>query len=250
MTTARKAHRPRARNGNAMSRPSPSALLAAVVAGALLCACAKHDAGSDQPARQQRPALRNPSAFPLYSGSTVVTVVPVDSAQIFAAIRASDPHASLPPNYHGHEVIAETSASMAQLRTWLRGLKSSPPAGLRDTSQTKNGRSSGDGNAYVDSDAGATFDSASGDRSVFVFTADPRQIRERMGPAFALFDSYSAVPGVLRAPIDEQSKKQFGYSVTEMLDEKSPIGAAIGTLKRLQDKDRRAILLIDESKAQ
>lgn len=232
-----------------MSRTSPSTLLAAALAGALLCACAKHDAGHEEGAqRHVSSALANPSTFPLYSNSTVVTVVPVDSAQIFAAIRASEPHADLPPNYRGHEVIAETSASMAQLSAWLRTLRASPPQGLHDVSQTTT-RSSGADGVSVNTEAGAKFDSRNGDRTVLVFTADPRKIRQQMGPAFALFDSYSAVPGMLRAPIDEQAKKQFGYSVTEMLDAKSPVGAAIATLKRLQDKDRRAILIIDESKS-
>ncbi|MEA2719824.1 MAG: hypothetical protein QOJ39_1688 [Candidatus Eremiobacteraeota bacterium] len=218
-----------------------------MMAGVLLCACGKHDDTAAKPAQPNRSAMKNPSAFPLYPDSTVVTVVPVDSAQIFAAIRASDPHADLPRNYRGHEVIAETSASMAQLEAWIRRLKSSPPHGLRDTSHKTSSRSH-DGGVDMDSDSGATFDSAAGDRTVFVFTADPRKIRQQMGPAFVLFDSYAAVPGMLRAPIDEQSKKQFGYSVTEMLDANSPVGAAIATVKRLQDKDRRAILLIDESK--
>jgi hypothetical protein len=224
-------------------------LLAAVLTGVLLCACAKNDAGHQERAQRQASALKNPSSFPLYPNSTVVTVVPVDSAQIFAAIRATEPHADLPPNYRGHEIIAETNASMAQLAAWVRALRSSPPQGLRDTSQTTATRSSGDGGMSVNTEAGAKFDSRAGDRTVFVFTADPRKIRQQMGPAFALFDSYSAVPGVLRAPIDDQAKKQFGYSVSEMLDAKSPIGAAIAELKRLQDKDRRAILIIDESKS-
>jgi hypothetical protein len=232
-----------------MSRPSPSTLLAAVLAGVLLCACGKHDAGHDEQVQRHVPALKNPSSFPLYPNSTVVTVVPVDSAQIFAAIRAGDPHVDLPSNYRGHEVIAETNASMAQLAAWVRMLKASPPPGLRDTSQTTSTRSSGDDGTSVNTEMGAKFDSRNGDRTVLVFTADPRKIRQQMGPAFALFDSYSAVPDVLRAPIDDQAKKQFGYSVTEMLDAKSPVGAAIATLKRLQDKDRRAILIIDESKS-
>jgi hypothetical protein len=228
-----------------MRRPSSYRLLAAVVAGVLLCACGGHEQRHEGGSQRHVFGLRNPSSFPLYRNSTVVTVVPVDSAQIFAAMRASDPHADLPRNFHGHEVIAETGASMAQLRAWLHGLKAAPPQGLRNTSES----SSDENGVSVNAEAGAKFDSRSGDRTVFVFTADPRKIREQMGPAFALFDSYQAVPGVLRGPIDEQAKKQFGYSVTEMLDANSPVGAAIATLKRLQDKDRRAILLIDESKS-
>ena len=43
--------------------------------------------------------------------------MPVDTSQLFAAIRAADPKESLPPNYRGHEVIAETPAGPVILAT-------------------------------------------------------------------------------------------------------------------------------------
>ena len=67
--------------------------------------------------------------------------------------------------------------------------------------------------------------------------------------AFNIALAGDGVPGMLRGPLDETSKKEFGYSVSEMLDAKSPVGAALSTLNRLQAGDRRAILLIDESRA-
>ncbi|GAC1658195.1 MAG: hypothetical protein NVS4B13_00740 [Candidatus Elarobacter sp.] len=88
-----------------MRSPSSSLLLAALIAGVLPGACGRHDAAHDGPAQAQR-ATKNPSTFPLYRDSTVVTVVPVASAQIAAAIRANDTKADLPPNYHGTKVIA------------------------------------------------------------------------------------------------------------------------------------------------
>jgi hypothetical protein len=83
---------------------------------------------------------------------------------------------------------------------------------------------------------------------VYVITADPHQIHEQAGALFTMIDAYTAAPGFLRAPIDDQAKKQTGYTVTEMLDAKSPVGAVIAELKRLKSVDRRAILLIDEAK--
>jgi len=211
---------------------------------AVLCALALSACGSrgthEESAPQHRGAAVNPSDFPLYPKSSVVVVVPVDSAHMFAAMRAADPHANVPHNFRGHEIIAETSATMPQLEAWIHNLKAAPPRGLRK-------KPSGSSAMQPASEADAQFESASGDRSVFLLAAYPRRIREQLGPAWALIDSYTAVPAVLRGPIDDQARKQLGYTVTEMLDPKSPVGAAIATLKRLQDSDRRAILLIDES---
>jgi len=174
----------------------------------------------------------------------VTVVVPVNTKQIFAAIKASDPRASLPPNFHGHEVIAESSASIRQLDGWVIGLEKAPPRGLMiaerlDTPDpTLNGRNSSGG-------VSTSFDSTDGARHVYLIAVDPKRLREEAGPMFALIENYSAVPGALRGPIDQQAKQQFGYTVSEMLDEKSPVGAAVAELKRLSETDRRAILVLD-----
>jgi hypothetical protein len=225
---------------------APTVLAAAVVA-VLLCGCGRHDAA--QTTAPEHRALGNPSTFPLYPRSAVVTVVPVNSAQMFTAIKAADPKANLPKNFRGHEVIAETTASMAQLRTWVKELTSSPPRGFHLASHGK-GSSQVSFGTTEDNAVGVQLETGDGGRSVYVIAADPKKIREQLGPAFTLIDSYSAVPGVMRGPIDDQAKKQLGYSVTEMLDAKSPIGAVIANLKRMQSVDRRAILIIDESRTQ
>jgi hypothetical protein len=225
-----------------MMRVPPWAALAAVLCAAVLAACGGGSGGHEESAQQHRAATTvNPSNFPLYPKSSVVQVVPVDSTHMFAAIRAADPNATVPRNFRGHEIIAETNATMPQLEAWIRSLKASPPRGLHKAK-------SGSSTMVSGSEADAQFESANGERSVYLIAAYPRRIREQLGPAWALIDSYTAVPAMLRGPIDEQAKKQMGYTVTEMLDPKSPVGAAIATLKRLQDKDRRAILIIDESK--
>ena len=238
----------RARKAVRMGRIRSSALLAAVLAATVLWGCGRHDTQQQTSVQQGRGPVENPSDFPLYPKSAVVVVVPVSSAQMFAAIRASDPSAKLPKNFRGHEVIAETSASMRQLGTWVESLRHAPPRGLRDVSSHRSSSTDTTYNA-ADVAVGASFESGSSDRSVYVVAADPKKLRETLGPAFVLIDNYSAVPGMLRGPIDEQAKQQFGYTVTEMLDAKSPIGAAIAELKRLQSADRRAILVVDEFKA-
>jgi hypothetical protein len=230
-----------------MTRSWPRALGAALLAGTLLCACGH---GGENKAESQPPrAVQNPSDFPLYPRSEVVNVVPVDTAQMFAVIRANDPTANLPRNFHGHVIIAETGATATQLRTWVAGLESSPPLGMRyappRTTRSPNRKQ----HALVNGDGAAQFENGDSSRWVYVITADPKQIYQQAGPLFAMIDAYKASPSFLRAPIDDAAKKSAGYTVTEMLDAKSPAGAVIAELKRLQSVDRRAILLIDEAKA-
>lgn len=231
-----------------MSRARRSTILAAAVAGALLCACGGGQHAKNEEAPAHRGPVRNPSDFPLYPSSVIATVVPITSKQMFAAMRASDPHADLPPNFSGNEVIAENGAPLPQLARWVRGLEAHPPRGLRYVPPRVGNRSrrpvsENPSNTVVE------LDNTDGSRSVYVIVADPRQVRAALGPMFTLIESYSAVPGVLRGPLDDQAKKQFGYSVTEMLDPKSPVGAAISTVKRMQNVDRRAIVVVDLSAA-
>jgi hypothetical protein len=231
----------------------PSALGAALLAGALLCACGR-GGGAHRNAAEAPRAVKNPSDFPLYPRSEVVNVVPVDSAQMFAVMRANDPSSRLPENFRGHVIIAETGATMPQLRTWLAALESAPPHGLRDmTSHTTHSSARGSRSSRgidLNGDDLVQFESADGARWVYLFAADPRQIYRELGPVFTLIDGYAVAPEVLRGPIDDTAKKQTGYTVTELLDPKSPAGAVIAEVKRLQSSDRRAILLIDEAKGQ
>lgn len=230
-----------------MSRPRASTILAAAVAGALLSACG----GGGQQAKTEAPAhrgpVRNPSDFPLYPRSVVTTVVPIDSTQMFSAIRASDPHADLPHDFRGNEIIAENAASVRQLSSWVRALEARPPLGLRYVPSHNRSRTRSSNDAGLETVT--ELDNADGSRAVYVVVADPRQVRAALGPMFTLIENYSAVPGVLRGPLDDQAKKQFGYSVTELLDPRSPVGAAIATVKRMQGVDRRAIVVVDLAKA-
>jgi hypothetical protein len=225
---------------------------AALGAAALVCVaatgCAKHEESQTTTAAVSHLLVQNPSDFPVYSGSGVMTVVPIDSAQMFAAIRKADPQASVPPkNYRGNEVVLQTNASMVQLSGWLATLRKTPPAGFHasgDHVDFSNGDTNGWSSKTVD---GGAFETQNAQRSVYVFVADPQRIRAQLGAAFDLIDNYSKVPDMLRGPIDQQAKQQLGYSVTEMLDPKSPVGAAVTSLKSLQGTNHRAILLIDES---
>jgi hypothetical protein len=192
--------------------------------------------------------VKNPSNFPLYPRSEVVNVVPVDTAQMFGVIRANDPTADLPRNFHGHVIIAETGASAAQLRSWVATLESSPPLGMRKTVSQSTRSARRKNGMTLNGDGTAQFENADSSRWVYLITADPKQVYKDAGPLFTMIEAYKAAPGFLRAPIDDAAKKSAGYTVTDMLDAKSPAGAVLAELKRLQSVDRRAILLIDEAK--
>jgi hypothetical protein len=233
-----------------VSRARRPAILAAAVAGALLCACG---GGGQQTKSEEAPAhhgpVKNPSDFPLYPSSVVATVVPISSKQMRAAMRASDPHADLPPDFSGNEVIAENGASLQRLSAWVHDLETRPPHGLHYVPAHSRTHRSARASTDNGMDNAVELDSADGSRAVYVIVADPHQVRAALGPVFTLIENYSAVPGMLRGPLDDQAKKNFGYTVTEMLDPKSPAGAAISTVKRMQSMNRRAIVVVDLSKA-
>jgi hypothetical protein len=219
-----------------------SVLAAAGIACLALCGCAKQNAEESRP-----PAQTNPSDFPLYPGSTLVDVAPVDYGAIFAMIRKNDPSAKLGTNYRGHEVIVSTSATIPQLRTWVAHLRTAPPLGFHFT-RTTAGFSIGSGSNSKNAEVDGLFETANAERVVFVIALDPERIRAQLGPALDMVESYKALPPMLRAPIDDQMKRELGYSASEMLDPRSPIGILFATLKTMSTTNRRALVLVDETK--
>jgi hypothetical protein len=225
--------------------------LAAIgIACLALAACAKQSTTTQESTAttQTKPSQTNPSDFPIYAGSTVVETSPVDYGAMFAMIRKNDPSAKLPGNYRGHEIIFATSATLPQLRAWVAHLKTAPPLGFHATSTTAGFTLSTNGQD-ANAEAGGLFETANARRSVFVLALDPKVVRTQLGPALDMVDKYTALPPMLRGPIDDEMKKQLGYTVTEMLDRHSPIGLIFATLKTMGPGNRRAIVLIDESKA-
>jgi hypothetical protein len=222
-----------------------SVLAAAGLACLALCACARQSTTEES---TSRPAQTNPSNFPLYPGTTLVEVAPIDYGTMFAMIRKNDPSAKPGENYRGHEIIVSTSASIPQLRTWVAKLKTAPPLGFHYSPSTA-AFSIGPGSSERSSaEVDALFETANSQRIVFVIALDPKRIRAQLGPALDVADNYKALPPMLRAPIDDQMKQQLGYTVSELLDRHSPIGMIFATLKTMSTADRRAIVLVDESK--
>jgi len=218
----------------------------------LLCLTALAAGGCTTHTQSQTTAttqlVRNPSSFPVYQPASVVTVVAVDSRQMVTAMRHADPKGSVPDNYAGHEIILSTPASMAQLNGWVAGLRAHPPQGLHLSEDQVDVGTDAHGTRNASVADGVTFDAHK--RQVWVIAADPKAVRARIGPLLDLIGSYQKVPGLLRGPIDDEAKKQVGYTVSEMLDPASPVGAALNALKRLEGTNQRAIVLLDTTQLQ
>ena len=229
-----------------MNRSLTLAVAAAAVLA--LAACAKQTATTDESTTSTSVSRTNPSDFPLYPGSTVVEVAPVDYGAMLAMIKKNDPGASVGGNYRGHEIIVSTAATLPELRAWVGKLKSAPPLGFHLTTGA-GGFATGAGSADASLESSAMFETAGSKRVAVVIALDPKRIRAQLGPALDAVDKYTALPPMLRGPIDEQMKAQLGYSVSDMLDRHSPIGMVFATLKTMSAADRRAIVLIDETKA-
>jgi hypothetical protein len=228
-------------------------MCAALLFGAALLSVAAAGCGKHEESRTAAPpghrAVENPSTFPLYPHSDLINVVPIDSAQMFAAIRKTDPHADVKKNFSGHEVIARNAATMVQLKTWLASLRTHPPAGLHLSEDHVDVTSSAGKKGTSQAVDGAEFDAPAKTREVYVFVADPELVRAQLGVVFAMIDNYAKVPAMLRGPIDDEAKQQLGYTVTELLDAKSPVGAAVTAVKQLQGTGQRAIVVVDTSQA-
>ena len=56
------------------------------------------------------------------------------------------------------------------------------------------------------------------------------------------------LPQSFRDPIDQQAKDRTGFTISEALDESTPIGAALAAAKTLRDSGQRGLVLIDGTK--
>jgi len=218
------------------------------VAVLALAGCMRQTPTISQPGAPAAPQS-NPSDFPLYQPSTIVSVAPFDQSEMAAALNKtrSAGQATIVP-YRGNEVLATTPATLAKLEEWLRGVKAAPPAGSKATSATLGGSKTDISTLDEWGADTAAFEYGDGHREVAVIVMDPKTVRAKIGPALDIIDKYQALPGILRSGIDNESKKQFGFSVSQMLDRSGPVGLFIGAVRDLSDSHERAIILVDASK--
>ena len=229
------------------------ALLAAGIAAAgcsnssSATSAAASSAGAEANGAAPSPAATNPTDFPLYDGATIVGTHPwsqaVDVSQVPGGAKMY-PQGS--GTYDGNQVIASTSASMADLDQWLHRLDAKPPQGYVVVASG----SSMDQARQQAQRYGLNFDAfrKPGGANVVVVVLDPATMNRTMGPALNMLEKFRTLPDVMRGPIDAQVKQRTGMSATEALDPAAPLGAALAAYDQVKSGNGRAIVVVNATK--
>jgi hypothetical protein len=143
-------------------------------------------------------------------------------------------------------VIAKTPASLQQLGDWIKGLSQTPPAGYSVTSSG----SSVDAARRRAAEYGVDFQTFTHEQDgkthgTLVLAIDPQTFDTHAGSALSMLDRYSLLPQSMRDAIDAQVRSRTGYSVSDMLNPETPIGAAVSAVKQLRDSGERGVVVVD-----
>lgn len=221
---------------------------AACAAAVALAACS--GGGHPGGAGQSSPQATNPVNFPLFDGAEVLSSrgwhETISSRPGVADSALLSQGAG---TYDGHDVVAGTQAMMPSLEAWLRDLNAHPPNGYTSAL-------SGNGiDAVRDHTRDIGIDFAVFERpengkqhGVVVLAVDPQTLDQKAGPMLGMIGKFKLLPQTLRDSIDGQAKKQTGFTVTELTNPNTPVGAAIAALDQLRDFGGRGIVIIDATK--
>lgn len=221
--------------------------LAACIAAVVLAACS---GGQQSGAGHPSPKASNPVQFPLFSGAEVL------SSRDWHETVESRPGAADSAllsqgagTYDGHDVVAGTQAMMPSLEAWLRDIDAHPPEGYTSALQGTNVEAVRDHTRDLGIDFAVFQRTENGKQhGVVVLAVDPQTLDAKAGPMLGMIGKFKLMPQTFRDSIDNQAKKQTGFSVTELTNPNSPIGAAIAALDQLRDYGGRGIVLIDATK--
>ena len=216
------------------------------IAAVLLSACSSQQHDSTSAAPTAGPPLANPIAFPLYSGSRVI-----EAHEFTQVVTANASGSSLlsagKGNYKGHEVVATTSGSFAQLNAWLKTLDAKPPKNFTHVSESN--LETARGQVHQLGLDFSVFQSADGKGAgLLVVVMDPPRVAKRLGPVLGLLGKYRSLPSFLRSQVDDEVKARTGFTVSEALQPESPIGASLAALDQLQQSNARGIVMVDAIK--
>jgi hypothetical protein len=178
----------------------------------------------------------NPTGFPLYQNSTVM------SAHPFTEKAGSQ-------TVSGTEVIAQNPATIQELGEWIKGLSTTPPAGY---AVAASGTSLEAGRVKARS-VGVEFQVFTHEvdgkkRAMVVLAVDPKTFDAKAGNMLAYIGKFKMLPQSFKDTIDAQAKARTGYTVSDMLDPNTPIGAALAAVNTLNDSGNRGVVLIDGAK--
>lgn len=150
--------------------------------------------------------------------------------------------------YSGHEVLATSSDTFAQLSSWVSHLAISPPQGYIAVENGDNPNAKAQAQQYgIDYAAFKKKDNGK-TRGVLVIVMDPQRVNARFGKILGMVAKYRSLPQVMRAPIDNEAKARFGMTITEATQPESPIGGALSALDEFGHKDTRGIVVVDAVK--
>ncbi len=217
---------------------------------AVLTACSHGSTTTSGAGSSPETAASNPVDFPLYAGSTVVATRDWQATVGAATARNQRSiYGQGAGSYAGHEVIAQTSATLPQLESWIDAFDRTPPLGY-DVALKGSALDEARLRANALGLAFGSFEKAIAGkrRTVVVIAIDPAQLDAKAGSFLSLIGKYKMLPAVFRDPIDAQAKERTGFTVSEALDPNTPIGAALGALSTLRSSGQRGIVLLDASK--
>ena len=220
---------------------------AACAAAVALAACSGGHPGG---AGQASPHATNPVNFPLFDGAEVL------SSRAWHETVSSRPGVADSAlltqgagTYDGHDVVAGTQAMMPSLEAWLHDLDAHPPDGYSSAVHGNGVDAVRDHTRDLGIDF-AVFERPENGKQhgVVVLAVDPQTLDQKAGPMLGMIGKFKLLPQTLRDSIDGQAKKQTGFSVTELTNPNSPVGAAIAALDQLRDFGGRGIVIIDATK--
>jgi hypothetical protein len=220
-------------------------VLSVVLAAVIATSCSK----TTTPGSEVTPtaAPQNTTGFPLYAGSEVLASKEfsqtITSSQAGTGIMSSGAG-----TYTGTEVIAGSTAPLAELEAWLHQNAKQPPSGFIAVAIPASMSS-----AYaIATKNGVDFaifrDPKNGKHGLIVVAMDPSAVHSKLGPALTLVSKYQVLPQGMRQGIDTQLKARYGYTASEFVQPGSPLGTAVGAMTEFQNKNERAIIIIDATK--
>jgi hypothetical protein len=221
-----------------------TALAFAVVA--LLCSGCGSNGGKNTAAapRVTPGAISNPTDFSLGVDAKILDAKPFNQEITNSQGAGGTAMSQGIGTYHGHTLIAQSTASLANVKSWLKKLESAPPAGYEFVTTAQRPRAVAVAEKY-----GVTYAVfKSGSKGAVIAVIDSRLAHDKIGFMLGLVDKYGMLPASMRGSIDEQVKKETGVSVTEALDPSAPIGMTIEALRDVNGSDDPAIGVVDATK--
>lgn len=209
-------------------------LLAAIILAAVTaCSQSTQSQSQGSTAPSPSPAATNPTGFPLYAESTVL------ASKVWSQNSGSQ-------HYTGLEVVAQTSATMNELNTWLKSITANPPPGY-SVAATGSGLEEAHSRARA---MGLDFQvfqhTVNGKRHALIVVAlDPPIFDQKAGPVLNALTQYKKLPQMFRDPIDAQVRARTGFTASDALAPNTPIGAAVAAVDELRSSGQRGVVLVD-----